>query len=187
MYLIRSYAWPGNVRELENALARAVAMSQRGVILPGDLPGPESALASRDGRRFSGPLGGRPHGRGSAGRRKARGNSESSSAGGMGRHHAAGQEPGHTVLAFARAGISALAHLPVARGSGTGQLREDPGRRRVPSRMKGATIRRTWRKPASWHRRCRLSGASVRKANRNGEIVIQAHASMVQPAALPPA
>jgi len=38
MFLIRSYAWPGNVRELENALARAVAMSQRGVILPGDLP-----------------------------------------------------------------------------------------------------------------------------------------------------
>ena len=38
MYLIRSYPWPGNVRELENALARAVAMSQRGVILPGDLP-----------------------------------------------------------------------------------------------------------------------------------------------------
>jgi Response regulator containing CheY-like receiver, AAA-type ATPase, and DNA-binding domains len=38
MYRIRNYAWPGNVRELENALARAVAMSQRGVILPGDLP-----------------------------------------------------------------------------------------------------------------------------------------------------
>jgi two-component system, NtrC family, response regulator AtoC len=38
MYLIRSYSWPGNVRELENALARAVALSQRGVILPGDLP-----------------------------------------------------------------------------------------------------------------------------------------------------
>jgi DNA-binding NtrC family response regulator len=38
MYLIRNHAWPGNVRELENALARAVAMSQRGVILPGDLP-----------------------------------------------------------------------------------------------------------------------------------------------------
>ncbi len=38
MYLIRGYAWPGNVRELDNALARAVAMSQRGVILPGDLP-----------------------------------------------------------------------------------------------------------------------------------------------------
>ena len=36
--LIRNYAWPGNVRELENALARAVAMSQHGVILPGDLP-----------------------------------------------------------------------------------------------------------------------------------------------------
>ena len=38
MFKIRSYPWPGNVRELENALARAVAMSQRGVILPGDLP-----------------------------------------------------------------------------------------------------------------------------------------------------
>jgi DNA-binding NtrC family response regulator len=35
---IRRHPWPGNVRELENALARAVAMSQRGVILPGDLP-----------------------------------------------------------------------------------------------------------------------------------------------------
>ena len=35
---LRAYAWPGNVRELENALATAVAMSQRGVILPGDLP-----------------------------------------------------------------------------------------------------------------------------------------------------
>jgi DNA-binding NtrC family response regulator len=38
MYRIRNYPWPGNVRELENALARAVALSQRGVILPGDLP-----------------------------------------------------------------------------------------------------------------------------------------------------
>ena len=38
MLRIRSQAWPGNVRELDNALARAVAMSQRGVILPGDLP-----------------------------------------------------------------------------------------------------------------------------------------------------
>jgi Response regulator containing CheY-like receiver, AAA-type ATPase, and DNA-binding domains len=38
MYRIRSYPWPGNVRELDNALARAVAMSQHGVILPGDLP-----------------------------------------------------------------------------------------------------------------------------------------------------
>jgi DNA-binding NtrC family response regulator len=35
---IRRYPWPGNVRELENALARAVAMMQRGVLLPGDLP-----------------------------------------------------------------------------------------------------------------------------------------------------
>jgi two-component system response regulator AtoC len=47
MYKIRGYAWPGNVRELENALARAVAMSQRGVILPGDLP----ALADSAGPR----------------------------------------------------------------------------------------------------------------------------------------
>jgi DNA-binding NtrC family response regulator len=38
MFKIRGHGWPGNVRELENALARAVAMSQRGVILPGDLP-----------------------------------------------------------------------------------------------------------------------------------------------------
>ena len=35
---IVGYPWPGNVRELENALARAVAMCQRGVILLGDLP-----------------------------------------------------------------------------------------------------------------------------------------------------
>jgi DNA-binding NtrC family response regulator len=35
---IRAYPWPGNVRELENALARAVAMSQRAVLLPQDLP-----------------------------------------------------------------------------------------------------------------------------------------------------
>ncbi len=48
MYLIRTYAWPGNVRELENALARAVAMSQRGVILPGDLP-PLTVGAKPDG------------------------------------------------------------------------------------------------------------------------------------------
>ena len=36
--LLRRHAWPGNVRELENALARAVAMSSHGVILPDDLP-----------------------------------------------------------------------------------------------------------------------------------------------------
>ncbi len=35
---LRTYPWPGNVRELENALARAVAMCQRSVLLPGDLP-----------------------------------------------------------------------------------------------------------------------------------------------------
>ncbi len=35
---LRAHPWPGNVRELENAIARAVAMSQRSVLLPGDLP-----------------------------------------------------------------------------------------------------------------------------------------------------
>jgi DNA-binding NtrC family response regulator len=35
---LRAYAWPGNVRELENALARAVAMAQGGVMVPADLP-----------------------------------------------------------------------------------------------------------------------------------------------------
>jgi DNA-binding NtrC family response regulator len=35
---LRAYPWPGNVRELENALARAVALSQRAVLLPQDLP-----------------------------------------------------------------------------------------------------------------------------------------------------
>ena len=35
---LRAYAWPGNVRELENALARAVAMAQSGVVVPADLP-----------------------------------------------------------------------------------------------------------------------------------------------------
>jgi two-component system, NtrC family, response regulator AtoC len=35
---LQSYSWPGNVRELENALARAVAMSPRAVLMPEDLP-----------------------------------------------------------------------------------------------------------------------------------------------------
>ena len=40
IFQIRRQSWPGNVRELENALSRAVAMCQHGVILPGDLPTP---------------------------------------------------------------------------------------------------------------------------------------------------
>jgi two-component system, NtrC family, response regulator AtoC len=50
---LRAHAWPGNVRELSNALARAVAMSSRGIILPEDLPGvvsgaPPTAESSLD-------------------------------------------------------------------------------------------------------------------------------------------
>lgn len=47
--LLRAYPWPGNVRELENAMARAVAMSQRSVLLPGDLPPLLSGEASASG------------------------------------------------------------------------------------------------------------------------------------------
>jgi DNA-binding NtrC family response regulator len=46
MARLRAHAWAGNVRELENALARAVAMSSRGIILPDDLPGVVSGAPS---------------------------------------------------------------------------------------------------------------------------------------------
>ncbi|MDI6793536.1 MAG: sigma 54-interacting transcriptional regulator, partial [bacterium] len=36
--LLMSHSWPGNVRELENAVERAVVLTQRDVILPEDLP-----------------------------------------------------------------------------------------------------------------------------------------------------
>jgi len=36
--LLRAYPWPGNVRELENAIARAVALSQHAALLAEDFP-----------------------------------------------------------------------------------------------------------------------------------------------------
>jgi DNA-binding NtrC family response regulator len=36
--LLMAHSWPGNVRELENALQRAITLSQHEVILPEDLP-----------------------------------------------------------------------------------------------------------------------------------------------------
>jgi transcriptional regulator with PAS, ATPase and Fis domain len=48
--LIRTYPWPGNVRELENALARAVALSQRLLLLPEDFPPEVAGLGATPGR-----------------------------------------------------------------------------------------------------------------------------------------
>ena len=48
---IRRYPWPGNVRELENAIARAVVLSERDLILPDVL-----ALATWDPSADDGPL-----------------------------------------------------------------------------------------------------------------------------------
>ncbi len=42
------HAWPGNVRELENAIERAVALSQSDVILPEDLPPSLSSAPAQD-------------------------------------------------------------------------------------------------------------------------------------------
>jgi DNA-binding NtrC family response regulator len=38
MDLLLSHDWPGNVRELENAIARALALSSAGLVLPDNLP-----------------------------------------------------------------------------------------------------------------------------------------------------
>lgn len=38
MKILSGYGWPGNVRELENAIERAVILTNRNVILPEDLP-----------------------------------------------------------------------------------------------------------------------------------------------------
>ncbi len=45
---IMDHAWPGNVRELENAIERAVALSQGDVILPEDLPPTVSTPPTQD-------------------------------------------------------------------------------------------------------------------------------------------
>jgi two-component system response regulator AtoC len=39
MALLRTYTWPGNIRELENAIERAVALSNQAMLTPDDLPG----------------------------------------------------------------------------------------------------------------------------------------------------
>ena len=51
MACIRAYPWPGNVRELENALSRAVAMAQRDILLPADLPPLVSGMREHLGPR----------------------------------------------------------------------------------------------------------------------------------------
>ena len=47
--VLRARAWPGNVRELDNAMARAVAMCRRDVILPSDLPPPATTIGPEVG------------------------------------------------------------------------------------------------------------------------------------------
>ena len=44
--VLLGYAWPGNVRELENAIDRAVAMTDSELLVPGDLP--EEVLEGRE-------------------------------------------------------------------------------------------------------------------------------------------
>jgi DNA-binding NtrC family response regulator len=56
MALLQNYGWPGNVRELENAIERAVAMSQGAVLFPEDFSGfaPQAdAAPSREGATVS--------------------------------------------------------------------------------------------------------------------------------------
>jgi DNA-binding NtrC family response regulator len=56
MTLLQNHSWPGNVRELENAIERAVAMSQGAVLFPEDFSGfgpPMDAALAREGATAS--------------------------------------------------------------------------------------------------------------------------------------
>lgn len=44
MDLLAAYRWPGNIRELENAIARAIAMSNTNILFPEDFPEEISSL-----------------------------------------------------------------------------------------------------------------------------------------------
>ena len=52
MSVLKGYRWPGNVRELQNAVERAIALCDNGVVLLKDLPG------TRAGSRGRGRYGG---------------------------------------------------------------------------------------------------------------------------------
>jgi DNA-binding NtrC family response regulator len=45
---LMEHSWPGNIRELENAIERAVALSQSDVILPEDFPASLATAPAQD-------------------------------------------------------------------------------------------------------------------------------------------
>lgn len=54
--LLTTYRWPGNVRELENAIERACALCEEGIIRPADLPPQVVRQASASPQEHSGDL-----------------------------------------------------------------------------------------------------------------------------------
>jgi DNA-binding NtrC family response regulator len=54
--LLTTYRWPGNVRELENAIERACALCEEGIIRPADLPPQVVRQASAAPQEHSGDL-----------------------------------------------------------------------------------------------------------------------------------